>query len=78
VVLGWAEDSKVQLLAAVTDDLVKKGMHAGKLIGQVARVVGGGGGGKPTMAQAGGKEPARLGEALELARQLVREQLKTV
>ena len=53
VVLAWQEDGKVQLLAAVTDDLVKKGLHAGKLVGQVAKVVGGGGGGKPTMAQAG-------------------------
>src|SRR5262249_1621897 len=75
VVLGWADDGKVGLLAAVTDDLVKKGLHAGKLIGQVAKVVGGGGGGKPTMAQAGGKEPAKLGEALQLARKLADEQL---
>jgi alanyl-tRNA synthetase len=75
VVLGWSEDSKVQLIAAVTDDLVKKGVHAGKLVGQVAKVVGGGGGGKPTMAQAGGKEPAKLAEALELAKKLAREQM---
>ena len=75
VVLGWAEDSKVQLIAAVTDDLVKRGLHAGKLVGQVARVVGGGGGGKPTLAQAGGKEPAKLSEALALARKLALEQL---
>jgi alanyl-tRNA synthetase len=75
VVLGWQEDGKVQLLAALTDDLVKKGLHAGKLVGQVAKVVGGGGGGKPTMAQAGGKDPAKLPEALELARKLAAEQL---
>jgi alanyl-tRNA synthetase len=75
VVLGWSEDGKVQLLAAVTDDLVKKGLHAGKLVGQVAKLVGGGGGGKPTMAQAGGKEPAKLGEALALAKKLATEQL---
>jgi alanyl-tRNA synthetase len=73
VVLGWADDGKVQLLAAVTEDLVKKGAHAGKLVGQVAKVVGGGGGGKPTMAQAGGKEPAKLPEALQLARKLAGE-----
>jgi alanyl-tRNA synthetase len=54
---------------------VQKGLHAGKLIGQVAKVVGGGGGGKPTMAQAGGKDPAKLAEALQLARQLVATQL---
>jgi alanyl-tRNA synthetase len=70
VVIGWSEDSKVQLIAAVTDDLVKKGGHAGKLVGQVAQVVGGKGGGRPTMALAGGKEPAKLAEALELAKEL--------
>ncbi|HXG11378.1 MAG TPA: DHHA1 domain-containing protein [Gemmataceae bacterium] len=75
VVIGWSEDSKVQLIAAVTDDLVQKGMHAGKLVGQVAKVVGGGGGGRPTLAQAGGKEPAKLAEALELAKKLAIEQL---
>jgi alanyl-tRNA synthetase len=75
VVIGWSDDGKVGLLAAVTDDLVKKGLHAGKLVGQVATVVGGKGGGKPTMAQAGGKEPAKLGEALALARTLASEQL---
>jgi alanyl-tRNA synthetase len=75
VVIGWADDGKVQLLAAVTDDLVKKGLHAGKLVGQVAKLVGGGGGGKPTMAQAGGKEPGKLGEALQFAKTLATEQL---
>jgi alanyl-tRNA synthetase len=75
VVVGWSDDGKVQLIAAVTDDLVKKGLHAGKLVGEVAKVVGGGGGGKPTMAQAGGKEPAKLGEALEVARKRATEQL---
>jgi alanyl-tRNA synthetase len=75
VVLGWSDDGKVGLMAAVTDDLVKRGLHAGKLVGQVASVVGGKGGGKPTMAQAGGKEPAKLGEALALARRLASEQL---
>ena len=77
VVLGWAEDGKVGLLAAVTDDLVTKGMHAGKLIGQIAPVVGGKGGGRPNMAQAGGKDPAKLAEALDMARKLVREQVGT-
>ncbi len=75
VVIGWADDGKVQLIAAVTDDLVKKGLHAGKLIGQVAKVVGGGGGGKPTLAQAGGKEPAKLPEALQTAKKLAGEAL---
>jgi alanyl-tRNA synthetase len=75
IVLGWTEDSKVQLMAAVTDDLVKKGVKAGQLVGEAAKVVGGKGGGRPTMAQAGGKEPAKLGEALQLARKLALEQL---
>jgi alanyl-tRNA synthetase len=75
VLVGWADDGKVQLIAAVTEDLVKKGLHAGKLVGQVAKVVGGGGGGKPTMAQAGGKEPAKLGEALQLGKKVIGEQL---
>jgi alanyl-tRNA synthetase len=75
VVVGWTDEGKVNLIAAVTDDLVKKGVHGGKLIGQVAKVVGGGGGGKPAMAQAGGKDAAKLGEALDLARQLVAQQL---
>ena len=78
VVVGWADDGKVGLIAAVTDDLVKKGLHAGKLIGQVAKVVGGGGGGKPAMAQAGGKDPGKLTEALELAKKLAGEQLAAV
>jgi alanyl-tRNA synthetase len=76
VVVGWREDGKVGLLAAVTDDLVQKGLHAGKLVGQVAKVVGGGGGGKPSMAQAGGKEPGKLPEALELAQSLAAQQIR--
>jgi alanyl-tRNA synthetase len=75
IVVGWSEDGKVGLLAAVTDDLVKKGMKAGTLVGEAAKVVGGKGGGRPTMAQAGGKEPAKLPEALQLARKLATEQL---
>jgi alanyl-tRNA synthetase len=75
VLVGWSQDSKVQLIAAVTEDLVKKGLHAGKLVGQVAKVVDGGGGGKPTMAQAGGKNPGKLNEALALGRKLAEGQL---
>jgi alanyl-tRNA synthetase len=75
VVVGWKDDGKVGLIAAVTDDLVPKGLHAGKLVGAAAKLVGGGGGGRPTMAQAGGKEPSKLGEALELARELAHAQM---
>ena len=75
VVVGWVDEDKVGLIAATTADLVKRGIHAGKLVGEVAKVVGGGGGGKPTMAQAGGKDPGKLGEALEKARNLVNKAL---
>jgi alanyl-tRNA synthetase len=75
VLVGWVNEDKVGLLAAATDDLVKKGVHAGKLVGEVAKLVGGGGGGRPNMAQAGGKEPAKLGEALQAGKQLAEAQL---
>jgi alanyl-tRNA synthetase len=75
IALGWADDGKVGLLVAVTDDLVKKGLHAGKLVGEAAKIADGKGGGNPTLAQAGGKNPAKLGEALARAKELAREQL---
>ncbi len=75
VLVGWVNEDKVGLLAAATDDLVKKGVHAGKLVGEVAKLVGGGGGGRPNMAQAGGKEPEKLPAALQTARQLAEAQL---
>ncbi len=71
MVLGSVVDGKPQLVVSVTDDLSKKGYHAGNLIKGIAAVVGGGGGGRPTMAQAGGKDAAKLGEALDTARQLI-------
>jgi alanyl-tRNA synthetase len=74
IVVGFAEDGKVTLLAAVTEDLHGK-LEAGKLVGEVARVVGGKGGGPKHLAQAGGKEPAKLGEALQLAKQLIGDRL---
>ncbi|MCS7046170.1 MAG: alanine--tRNA ligase, partial [Gemmataceae bacterium] len=75
VLVGWVADDKVGLIAAATDDLVQKGIHAGKLVGEVAKLVGGGGGGRPNMAQAGGKEPARLGDALATGRRLIESQI---
>jgi alanyl-tRNA synthetase len=75
VVVGWAEEGKVGLMTAVTDDLTKKGLDAGKLVGEAAKVVGGKGGGPKHMAQAGGKDAAKLGEALQLAKKLAAEQL---
>jgi alanyl-tRNA synthetase len=64
VLVGSVADGKVNLVAAVTKDLTKR-FHAGKLVQEVARAVGGGGGGRPDLAQAGGKEPAKLDAALE-------------
>jgi alanyl-tRNA synthetase len=64
VVLASAEDSNVSIVAGVTKDLTSK-VHAGKLAGAVAQAVGGKGGGRPDMAEAGGKNPAALPAALE-------------
>ncbi|MHC5060459.1 MAG: alanine--tRNA ligase [Planctomycetota bacterium] len=72
IVLGFTEaDDKVMLLAAMTDDLVKKGLSAGEVIKEIAPVVAGRGGGRPQMAQAGGKNPAKLDEALKKAAEMV-------
>jgi alanyl-tRNA synthetase len=60
----------------VTQDLTKRGLDAGKLIREIARVVGGGGGGRPTLAQAGGKDAAKLDEALAGVEKLVSEALR--
>jgi alanyl-tRNA synthetase len=68
ILLGSAANGKVSLIAAVSDDLIAKGLKAGDWIREAAKVAGGGGGGRPQMAQAGGKDPAKLGEALETAR----------
>jgi alanyl-tRNA synthetase len=75
IVIGWTENGKVTVLAAVTEDWTKKGLAAGKLVGEVAKVVGGKGGGRPDMAQAGGNDPSKLGEALALARKLATEKV---
>ncbi|MFO7275243.1 MAG: DHHA1 domain-containing protein, partial [Bacillota bacterium] len=75
VVLGAVTDEgKVNLVAAVTKDLAGR-VHAGNLIREVAKICGGGGGGRPDMATAGGKNPERLGEALNAVPRLVAEQL---
>ena len=74
-VLGAVIDDKPALIATVTDDLVAKGLHAGKLVKVVAEVVGGSGGGRPNMAQAGGKDPDKLQDALDKVIPWVQEQL---
>lgn len=64
VVLGSVQNGKVNIIAGVTKDLMEKGYHAGKLVKEVASRCGGGGGGRPDMAQAGGKNPDQLESAL--------------
>jgi alanyl-tRNA synthetase len=63
-VLASVQDGRPVVLAAITDDLVKRGLHAGELVREVAQTLGGGGGGRPNLAQAGGKDASKLGEAL--------------
>ena len=70
LVLGAVIDGRPVFLAAATQDLVAKGVHAGKLIGEVAKVAGGKGGGRPDMAQAGARDASRVDAALAAAREL--------
>ncbi|WP_068791966.1 alanine--tRNA ligase [Brevibacillus laterosporus] len=74
IVLGSVEGDKVNIVAGVTKDLMSQGFHAGKIVKEVATRCGGGGGGRPDMAQAGGKEPAKLGEALSIVASVVEGQ----
>ena len=70
-VLSAVNGEKVSLLCVCGADAVKKGAHAGKIIKEVAKIVGGGGGGRPDSATAGGKNPAKLEEALEAVNNIV-------
>ena len=72
VVLASAGESNVNLVASVSKDLTKK-YHAGNIIKELARMVGGGGGGRPDFAQAGGKEPGQIAAALKRAEELIRQ-----
>ena len=74
IVLGAAHGQKAFLLAGVTPDLTEK-IRAGDLIREIAREVGGSGGGRPDMAQAGGTQPEKLSQALDLARKIIKEKL---
>ncbi|MFC4546284.1 alanine--tRNA ligase [Paenactinomyces guangxiensis] len=76
IVLGAVTGDKVQLVASVSTKYVQAGLHAGKLIKEVASVCGGGGGGRPDMAQAGGKEPHRLPAALQKVEEWLPTQLQ--
>lgn len=75
VVLASGNDGKVSLMVTATDAAMKQGAHAGNLIKAIAGLVGGGGGGRPNMAQAGGKNPAGIPDALKKAAEVLEAQL---
>ena len=75
VMLGAVIDNKAVMVCFVSKDLLDKGLHAGKLVSLAAKIAGGGGGGRPDMAQAGGRDASKLAEALEAARQLAEKTL---
>ena len=71
IVLASAAEGKVNIVAMATKDAIEKGAHAGNIIREVAKTCGGGGGGKPDSAQAGGKDESKIAEALELVKTLI-------
>lgn len=71
IVIAGENDGKVLLMAAATDEAVEKGFNAAAIIKAMGPAIGGGGGGKPTMAQAGGKNPQGIDDALEIARNMI-------
>ena len=75
VVLASVNEGKVCLMATATEGAQKKGAHAGNLIKAIATIVGGGGGGRPNMAQAGGKNPAGVDEAIVKAAEVLADQV---
>lgn len=77
VVLASAQDARVNLIAMATDAAMKKGAHAGNLIKGIAALVGGGGGGRPNMAQAGGKNPAGIAAAIREAENVLKNQINS-
>lgn len=77
VVIASVQNGRVNLMASVTEAVQKKGAHAGNLIKAIAGLVGGSGGGRPNMAQAGGKDPSGIRAALEKVTEVVREQVTT-
>jgi alanyl-tRNA synthetase len=77
VVLATVYNGKPNFLAMVTPDLIARGFHAGDIVNQVAKVTGGGGGGKAGMAQAGGKDAAKIEEALKLVKGIIAGKIST-
>ncbi|GAA0177002.1 alanine--tRNA ligase [Clostridium sediminicola] len=76
VVLGGKNENKVMFIAMATKDVLSKGVHCGKIIKEVAKIAGGGGGGRPDMAQAGGKKPEKLDEALNSVKNIMENLVK--
>lgn len=76
VVLGSTSGEKVQFIAMATKDILAKGVHCGKIIKEVAKIAGGGGGGRPDMAQAGGKNPEKLDEAIKHVGKIMEDLVK--
>ena len=75
VVLAAENDGKVNWVVMATKDAVGRGLHAGQLVKEAAMITGGGGGGRPDMAQAGGKDAAKIDEALAKVKSIVIEKL---
>ena len=76
VVLGTGYGDKVNFVVMATKDAVVRGIHAGNIIREVAKIAGGGGGGRPDMAQAGGKDASKIDEALGSAMKVIDSQIK--
>ena len=69
------DTQKVSMVAAFSPAVIKQGLQAGKFIGGIARICGGGGGGRPNLAQAGGKDASKMSEALQMAKQQLLNEL---
>ena len=76
IVIASVQGDKVNLMATATEEAMKRGAHAGNLIKAIAGLVGGGGGGRPNMAQAGGKNPSGVEEALATVSEVIKEQVR--
>ena len=74
VILASGKGDKVNLIAMATDDVIKKGIHAGNIVKAAAVCCGGGGGGRPNMAQAGGKDASKIEQALQKAKEVIQQQ----
>ena len=73
IILSSTTNDKVNLLVLVTEDLTKKNYHAGNILKEIAKIIGGTGGGKPYMAQGGGKKPELLDKALDQIPKIVKK-----